>query len=185
MFLTGMLLFIGAHLVPGIPGLRPRLREALGAGPFKGLVSLGALAGLVLIAWGWADAPVHAVHAPATWARHLAWTVVPLAFVALASAYVPSRIGWFLGHPMSIAVVLWGAVHTLANHEWRAVVLFGGLALWGGVTWALAALRDGVRPKPWPERPRDGLAVGLGFVAAGVVMATHGALFSVAIWPAP
>lgn len=180
---AGLVLFVGVHLLPAIPGVRPALRARLGEGPVKGLVSLGALVGLVLIVASWSSAPVDAVHAPPPWTRHLAWTAVPLAFVMLTSAYVPSRIGWFLGHPMSLAVVLWGTVHAAANHERRAVVLFGTLAGWGLVAWLLAARRDGWRPKPWPEQPRDGVVVVAGLAVAGAVMAAHGWLFGVPVVP--
>lgn len=179
----GLALFVIAHLLPGIPGLKPALVARTGEGAFKGVVSLLAVAGLVLIVMGWGDAPTSAVHAPPSWTRHLAWTGVPLAFVMLTTAYVPSRIGWFLGHPMSLSVVLWGVIHVAANHELRSVVLFGTLAAWGLLAWILAGVRQGFRPKVWPEQPRDGLAVVVGLASAGLVMMLHGWLYGVAVVP--
>ncbi len=183
MLVTGLVLFVLAHLLPALPGLKPRLVGALGAGPFKGIVSVLAAVGLGLIVWGWGSASTAAVHAPPSWARHVAWTFVPLAFVMLMAAYVPSRIGWFLGHPMSLSVVVWGAVHTFANHEWRSMVLFGTLATWGVAAWLLASLRDGFRPKARPEKPRDGLLIVVGLGLAGAVMMAHGWLYGVDVLP--
>lgn len=180
---AGLALFVGGHLLPGVPGLRTALVGKLGELPFKGLVSVFALAGLALVLWGWGDAPTTAMKSAPSWGRHLAWTAVPVAFVMVTAAYVPSRIGWFLGHPMSLGTALWGAVHVVANHEARAVVLFGTLAAWGVVAWLLAGLRIGFRPKPMPERPRDGLLVIAGLGLAGAVMAAHGWLFGIAVIP--
>lgn len=183
MLVTGLALFVGAHLLPGIPGLRALARAKLGDGPWKGLVSLGALVGLGLILWGWGSASTDLVRIPAAWTRHLAWTAIPLAFVLMSAAYVPSRIGWFVGHPMSASVALWGGVHVLANHEWRSMVLFGTFCAWGLAAWLLAGLRDGFRPKPYPEAPRDAQVVIVGLALGAVVMRTHGWLFGVPVVP--
>lgn len=177
----GLALFVGGHLLPGL--FRPTLVARLGEGPLKGLVSLLALAGLVAIGLGWGDAPTTAVHAPPPWTRHLAWTLVPVAFVMMVAAYVPSRLGWFLGHPMSLSVVVWAAAHAAANHELRSIVLFGTLGAWGLVGWLAAARRQGFRPKPYPSRPRDGLLLVVGLGLAGAVLAAHGWLFGVAVAP--
>lgn len=179
----GLALFVGAHLLPSLPGVRPAVVGRIGEGAFKGLVSLLSLVGLALIVGGWGAAPTTAVHAPPSWTRHLAWTVVPLAFVMLASSSIPSRIGWFLGHPMSLSVVVWATIHVLANHELRSVVLFGTLGAWGLVGWLLAARRQGFRPKRYPTRPRDALVVGLGLTVAGAMLASHGWLFGMPAMP--
>ena len=179
----GLTLFVGAHLLVSLPGVRPAFVGGLGEGGFKGLVSLLSLAGLVLVFMGWGSAPTTAVHAPPSWTRHLAWTLVPLAFVMLVTAYVPSRIGWFLGHPMSLSVVVWATAHVAANHELRSVVLFGALGGWGLVGWLLAARRQGFRPKRYPVRPRDPLAVGVGLALAAAMLAAHGWLFGVPAMP--
>lgn len=181
--LIGLGLFVGGHLLPALPGSRAALVGRLGEGPFKGLVSLLVAAGLGLIAWSWGAAPVDAVRAPPGWARHVAWVTVPLAFVMLVAAYVPSRIGWWLGHPMILAVAVWGATHTFVNHEARSAVLFGTLGAWGLVGWLLAGLRQGFRPKPWPEAPRDGLVVAIGLGAAAATVALHPWLYGVPAYP--
>ncbi len=51
--IAGLLLFFGSHsLRIGTPGVRARLVARLGEGPWKGLCSLAALAGVVLMIRG-------------------------------------------------------------------------------------------------------------------------------------
>ena len=51
--IVGLILFLGVHSLSIVnEPLRNRLHNSLGEGAFKGLYSLVALVGLVLIVWG-------------------------------------------------------------------------------------------------------------------------------------
>ena len=50
--IAGVVVFIAIHLIPSFPAARTRLIERLGAGPYKGLFSLGALTGIGLMVGG-------------------------------------------------------------------------------------------------------------------------------------
>ncbi len=47
------------------------------------------------------------------------------AMIALAAAYVPSRIHTMLRHPMLVAIKLWALAHLLANGDLGSLILFG------------------------------------------------------------
>ena len=54
---------------------------------------------------------------PPVWTRHLALLLTALAFVALASAYLPGHIRARAKHPMLLAVKIWATAHLLANGD--------------------------------------------------------------------
>ncbi|NNE17764.1 MAG: hypothetical protein HKN10_04715, partial [Myxococcales bacterium] len=56
LLVAGVLVFIGAHLLPSFSTVRSGLRERLGAGPYMGLFSLVALTGLILVIVGMGQA---------------------------------------------------------------------------------------------------------------------------------
>jgi hypothetical protein len=61
MLVTGLIFFLGIHLLPTLPGLRFVLVQRWGEQRYKGAFSLVALAGLALIVGGYAAAaPAHA-----------------------------------------------------------------------------------------------------------------------------
>jgi uncharacterized membrane protein len=48
----GLVVFLGLHLIPALPGHRNRLASGLGEQRYKGLFSLASFAGLALIVIG-------------------------------------------------------------------------------------------------------------------------------------
>ena len=52
MLILGLVLFIGIHVFTTLRGARAAAIGRLGDGPYKGLYSLVAAVGLVLIVWG-------------------------------------------------------------------------------------------------------------------------------------
>jgi uncharacterized membrane protein len=135
LLLAGLLLFIGAHLVPMWPRLRSGLLERLGGGPYRGLFSLLSLAGLVLIVMGYGRMQGMArgnpeLWQPPGWIRHVVMPLMIPAAVLLVAAYVPSRIRTAVGHPMLAALMLWAFAHLLANGDLASVILFGSFLAW-------------------------------------------------------
>ena len=133
----GLLLFLGIHSVSIVaPGARNRWAQRLGEWPWKGLYSLVALAGLLLIVWGYGlarEAPVIVYSLPAGF-RHLAALLMLPVFVLLFAAYLPGRIQAAARHPMLLAVKLWALAHLLGQSATGGtladLLLFGGFLLW-------------------------------------------------------
>ncbi len=180
LLVAGLALFILVHLIPSVAALRTALIARLGAGAYRGLFSLVALAGLVLVVWGFARAPAEALYAPPGWGRQVAVFAVPVALVLLAAANMPTHIRAVLRHPMLLGVLLWAIAHLLANGELRSVVLFGSFAGFAVVDLVSVAAR-GKQPstEKAPRFAMDGLAIALGLVAAGLFTYFHAALFGV------
>lgn len=143
---AGLVVFLGVHsLRMFTPYWRAQTMERLGEGPWKGLYSLVALAGLVMVAWGFdlaRDQPV-IVWTPPIGMRHAAALLTLLAFVLLAAAYVPSnQIKARLHHPMVLGVKSWALAHLLATGMLVHLLLFGSFLVWAVLNFRAARQRD-------------------------------------------
>ncbi|MDO8905246.1 NnrU family protein [Hydrogenophaga sp.] len=182
MLIAGLVLFLGVHSVSIVArGGRDRLVQRLGEGPWKGLYSLVALAGFVLIIYGYAqarEAPVLLYTLP-TGFRHLAALLMLPVFVLLAAAYLPGRIQRTAKHPMLLAVKFWALAHLLANGTLADVLLFGGFLAWA-VADRISVKRRGATPQRNGSTLNDVIAVvaGLAIYVLFVVWA-HAWLFGV------
>src|SRR5207249_10243612 len=118
---TGLILFLGIHLLPTLPGLRFALVQHWGEQRYKGAFSLVALAGLALIVGGYAAAaPGARLFQPSRSAIVLAPYAITLSFVLLAAANLRGHIRPALKQPALIATATWAAGHRLANGDRRA-----------------------------------------------------------------
>ena len=121
--ILGIVLFFAMHLVPAVPGLRGRLITLLGEVGYKAAYSLVSLAGMVLMVYGFSQAPVEPVYVPPAWGRDVVFVVMALSFVLLAAGDMKSNVKRFTRHPMlwgiviAVAVIASGIV-TLANGGW-------------------------------------------------------------------
>jgi uncharacterized membrane protein len=149
----GVLLFAGLHLIKSLaPGLRSAWQRRLGANGYKGLFSLLVLGSLALIVFGWRGATPTFVYAPVPALKIPALLLLALAFLLLVVSSRPSRLRRLLRHPQLSGVTLWGIAHLLLNGDSRALVLFGGMALWSVVEMVAINRREGV----WIKTPAPG-----------------------------
>ncbi len=127
LLILGLIVFFGIHLVPVVPGARANAVQAIGEMPFKIAFSIASVLGLVLIIWGYGAAQNANVilWEPPVWTRHLATLFMLFAMIAIAAAYVPSRIRDVLRHPMLVAIKIWAFAHLLANGDLISLLLFG------------------------------------------------------------
>ena len=149
----GLVLFLGVHSISIIaPRWRDSMFSKLGEPVWKGVYSVIAIAGLVLIIWGYGDAraTAQAIYQPPYWTRWLAAAFMLPVFPLLLAPYFPGRIKAKLKHPMIIAVKSWAFAHLLVNGTLADVLLFGGFLVW--------AIADHVSLKRRPERPIRALA---------------------------
>lgn len=184
--IVGLVLFLGTHSVRIFADRWRSARIAtMGENAWKGLYSLVAIVGFVLIVVGYGQAraaPV-VVFAPPVWTRHLAALLTIPAFVLLAAAYVKgTRIKAAVGHPMVAGVKSWAFAHLLANGMLADVVLFGTFLLWAVLDYAAARRRDRIAGTVYPVGPasRDAIVVVVGLVAWAVfAFWLHGPLIGV------
>lgn len=173
LLVVGLIVFLVAHLVPTLPGVRAGLIERLGEGGYKGLFSLASLAGLVAIVIGFGQREFIPVWDPPTWTRHLAMLLMLPVFVLLVAAYVPSRIHDAVQHPMLAAVKLWAFSHLLANGDLASILLFGSFLAWAVWDRISVKRRNALGPiGNRPATPRgDVIAVVVGLALYGMMVA--------------
>lgn len=126
-FILGLIIFFGAHLFTTFARkTRAKLIHSMGAGPYKGTYSLISAIGLGLIIWGWSGADGTVLYVAPYWLVHVTYLLVFIAFVLLASAYLPKgKIAAAAKHPMLAGVKVWAFGHLLVNGDVRSLLLFG------------------------------------------------------------
>ena len=149
--MAGLVVFFAVHSVSIFnEPWRDRMVAKLGEWPWKGVYSLVAIFGFVLIAWGYGLArsdPV-VLYAPPMWLRHGAILLLIPVFPLLLAAYLPGRIQAATRHPMLVATKLWAVAHLLANGMLADTLLFGAFLVW--------AVADRISMKRRTQRPVPG-----------------------------
>lgn len=161
--IAGLVLFLGIH---SVAILAPRLRAGaiarLGLNGWKGLYSLVAIAGFVLICIGYGEARVSNpiwLWQPPKALRHLALLLMLPVFPLLLSVYLPGRIQAAAKHPMLLATKFWALAHLLANGGLHDLLLFGGFLAWA-VADRISVKRRAIAPAaPSGWRGNDAVAV--------------------------
>ncbi|HUU67010.1 MAG TPA: NnrU family protein [Methyloceanibacter sp.] len=173
LLIIGIVVFLGIHLLPAFPQVRAGLVGRIGENGYKALFSVLSIAGLVLLVWGFAQAPVIQVWSPPPWTRWVAIVLMLPAFIFLVAAYVPCRLKAKLKHPFLAAIKTWALAHMIANGDLASIILFGSFLAYA--VFDRIALR-GRQPTALVETPGSGparndlIAVGLGVVLYVVFM---------------
>jgi uncharacterized membrane protein len=131
--ILGLALLLGGHVFITRREARAALIARIGEGAYKGLFSLVAVAGLVLIGYGFARyraAGYIPLWDPPAWTRHLNNALMWPAVVCIVAAYIPGNIKRILKHPMLVGVKLWALAHLIANGDLGSVILFGSVLAW-------------------------------------------------------
>ena len=165
MFLAGLILFIGIHLLFATArGVRAAAISALGEIGYKGVYSLLSLVGLVMIVRGWPEASTAILYTPPAWGRTLTIALMLVASIAIVAAYLPAgKIVGVLKHPMVVGVKVWAFAHLLANGEVRSVLLFGGFLLFAVVD-RIAVKKRGDEGRPAGPWRNDVLPLAIGVI---------------------
>lgn len=186
LLIFGLVLFLGVHFFTTMRGPREALVGRLGEGAYKGLYSLVAAVGLVLIVWGFGVyrsrgyiqvwSPPYALFHPI--ALFLLW----FAFVALAATYAPpSKIKSVLRHPMLVAVKAWALSHLLVNGDLGSMLLFGGLLAWAVYDRISLKRRGDYGASLTPWSANDAVVIAIGTVAYVAMFWLHDSLIGVAV----
>ena len=159
--IVGMIVFVGIHMLPSIPGLRERLVATIGLAPYKGGFALIALAGLGLIVYGKSTAGFVAIWQP-PFPHAVAAALILLGFLIAPATAIPSNFRRFTRHPLLWGVTLWAAGHLAVNGDLASLILFAGFALF-----ALAAMVSLNRRGALRSTSRYPLRADIGVVIAG------------------
>ncbi len=129
LLILGIIIFFTIHLVPISP-LKNILINLLGENKYKGLVSLIALVGLLIIIYGYSIADFYLIWEPLSYSREIALVLMPISIVLLASANMQTNIKRFIKHPMLIGILIWSFVHLIANGDLRSILLFASFGIY-------------------------------------------------------
>ncbi|MBF5058025.1 membrane protein [Alcanivorax sp. 521-1] len=185
--ILGLVVFLGVHSIRIVaePWRQARIQQ-MGLMAWKGLYSVVALIGLVLVIWGYGQTrldPVWVWQPPAA-LRHLTLLLMIPAMILLVAAYVPGNaLKARLGHPMLLAVKVWALAHLLANGRLGDIILFVAF-----LVWAILAFRAARRREPAAGGGGRGAAtvitVVLGLVLYGLFAGVlHAWLIGVPVMP--
>ena len=186
LLILGIIIFLGTHTLTTLRETRAGLIARLGAGPYKGLYSVGSLIGFVLIVVGFARYRAEdwiQVWVPPAGMRHLTILLMWFAFVALAAmSPKPGRIKGWLRHPMLVGIKIWALAHLLVNGDAGGMLLFGSFLAWA-VYDRIAVKRRGDLGAPRLDAftRADGIAVVAGTVAYVAMIFLHPWLIGVSV----
>jgi len=143
--LFGLILFLGVHCLQALaPDWREARRTQWGERTYKGLYSLVAGIGLVLIVIGYGQARAEPVllWTPPRGLVHASFLLMWVSMVLLVAAYVPrNAIRLRLGHPMTLGVKTWAFGHLLVNGSLADLMLFGTFLIWAVLVFRSARRR--------------------------------------------
>ncbi len=156
LLLIGLVLFLGIHSVSIFAeDFRNRMAAKSEIG-WKAVYGLVSLAGIVLIARGYADARLEPtlLYVTPIWMRHVAALLMLPMFILFFAPYFPGRIQDAARHPQLVAVKLWAVSHLLVNGMLADVILFGAFLAWAVVDRISLKRRE---PQSVPGLPRAGM----------------------------
>lgn len=165
LLILGLLVFLGVHSLRIVaPAWRDAQRARLGENAWKGLYSVAALAGFVLIVWGYGQARQQpmVLWTPPVATRHLASLLTLIAFVMVAASQVGGNvIQARLQHPMLLGTKVWATAHLLANGTLADALLFGGFLVWAVLCFRSARQRGRVQVTVRPGRTAIAVVAGV------------------------
>ena len=132
---AGLVVFIGAHVFVTMRDQRAALIGRIGEGPYKGLLALASIIGLIVIGYGfgeyratdWID-----VWYPPRWTFYITEFLMWPASIFVVAAYIRGNIWRTLKHPMLVGVKTWAVAHLISNGDLGSILLFGSFLLWAG-----------------------------------------------------
>ena len=168
--ILGLVLFLGVHTLTTQRDLRARFVASMGEGGYKIFYALVSLAGLALIAWGFADYRATGwidVWNPPKMFKHVTVGLMLPAVIMVVASYIRGRIYTTLKHPMLTGVKLWAAAHLLANGDLGSIILFGSFLAWAVFDRISLKHRAdaGAPPIPVGGSVNDLIAIAVGVVA--------------------
>ncbi|MEO1292202.1 MAG: NnrU family protein [Pseudomonadota bacterium] len=182
LLIAGMVVFMLPHLAPRLLNARDALIARLGEGGYKIAYSVVSLIGLVMIVYGYKQAPVIPIYEPLENRLAIAHAVMPFAFVLFAGGHMKSNLKRWVRHPMSWGALLWSVTHLANRGDVASLILFGGFAVFAVLSMVLISAQT-VREMPAPRAPvKDVILIGAGLVAYAVALVLHGVVGGVYVF---
>jgi uncharacterized membrane protein len=173
----GLVVFLGTHVFITARGQRAALIARIGEGPYKGLIALLSLIGLILIGYGFADYRATGwidVWHPPRWTSYVTQLLMWPASIFVVAAYIRGDIWRTLKHPLLVGVKTWAVAHLISNGDLGSIVLFGSFLAWAVYDRVTLKRRSdpGAPAIPADGRRRDLIAIAVGtllYLALGFI----------------
>jgi uncharacterized membrane protein len=133
LLVIGLVLFLGAHTFVTLRGPRAAVVGRIGEWPYKGLIGLVSLVGLILIGYGFARYRASGwieVWSPPRWTYYVTQLLMWPASICVVAAYARGNIWRRLKHPFLVGVKTWAVAHLISNGDLGSIVLFGSFLAW-------------------------------------------------------
>ena len=166
----GLILFLGPHVFITMRPHRDAAVKRFGEWPYKGLFAVVTVIGLFVAGKGFGmyeDAGPITLWTPPTWTKHITETLMLLACIFVAAAYLRGTIKRVLKHPMLVGVKTWAVAHLIANGDLGGIILFGSVLAWAVYDRISLKRRSDPGAPPIPE---GGLANDIAAVVVGIIL---------------
>jgi uncharacterized membrane protein len=148
LFILGLVLFFGIHMLPFYPEYRVQLIEKLDSDTidaeilYKIIFSVISLLGLIFIGVGKGSMEFIGLWDIPVFFRYVAVVLILASFILMVAAYTPNNIKRYVPHPMLTGVIVWGVTHMLVNGDVVSLILFGSFVAYSVVAIKLANKRQ-------------------------------------------
>jgi len=177
--LSGLVIFFAIHSVPLCPSFKNSLQSRFGVMRFKGIYSVIAATGFVLILFGMSQTAFHPIYPPLEDSATIANVAMPVAFCLLVAAYVPNNFRRVFRNPMLSGITIWAFVHLLANGDLASIALFASFGIYSIIDMLAVNRRSAPTAPDRQPLAMDGLVLVIGFAAFWIVRYFHADLFGI------
>ena len=193
LFILGLVMFFGIHMLPFYPEYRALVIEKIdndridGEGLYKVIFAVISLLGLIFIGIGKGSMEFIGLWSTPTFFRYISVVLIPVSFILMVAAYTPNNIKRYVPHPMLTGVIIWGATHMMVNGDVAAIILFGSFVIYSVVAIKLANRRqyDKNSEQDTHEKipvVKDAIVIGIAMLGFLLLLWLHKPLFGRAVF---
>src|SRR5262245_8043376 len=133
LLVIGLVLFLGAHVFVTLRAPRAAVIARIGEWPYKGVMGLVSLVGLIVIGYGFGRYRATdwiTVWSPPGWTYYVTQLLLWPASICVVAAYARGNIWRRLKHPSLVGVKTWAVASRMSNGVRGSIVLFGSFLAW-------------------------------------------------------
>ena len=193
LFILGLVLFFGIHMLPFYPEYRALIIEKMDndmvdeEGLYKLVFGVIALLGLGFAGLGKGSMEFIGLWDTPTFFRYVSVVLILVSFILMVAAYLPNNIKRYVPHPMLTGVIIWAATHMMVNGDVVSIILFGSFVVYSVVAIILINQRPDdkdIVQDTQESIPIEKDAIVLGIAVAGFLLLLwlHETLFARAIF---
>jgi uncharacterized membrane protein len=193
LFILGLVLFFGIHMLPFYPEYRAQLIDKLDSDTidaeimYKIIFSVISLLGLIFIGVGKGSMEFIGLWDIPVFFRYVAVVLILASFILMVAAYAPNNIMRYVPHPMLTGVIIWGVTHMLVNGDVVSLVLFGSFVAYSVVAIKLANKRQqdiSSEQEAQQQIPvvKDAIVIGIAMFGFLLLLWLHKPLFGRAVF---